>query len=347
MLAVDGRVAFVTGLCVGREWVGIRRRSSSPGATPGSRSAGPPSPTIERAFAQVWAMLGEPFPEEEVARRARSLRPEATSPADGRRLPATAGMFRLDQLVAALARQQAVADRRLLRGDAPYVQALRAAARDGVDVRLLVPERHATSRSCSPCPGPGYRPLLEAGVRIFEWNGTMLHAKTAVADGRWARVGSTNLNLASWLGNCELDVAVEDEALRARRWRTMYLEDLEQRDGDRARREAESAGPRRPPHPRPLATSGSGSASRAAAGAVRIGNAIGAAFTNRRVLEPVEARILFIGGSLLLALAVLFAVLPRLLAYPVVAVFAWIAGALLYRGYRLNRERKKVRGVSR
>ena len=36
--------------------------------------------------------------------------------------------------------------------------------------------------------------LLEAGVRVFEWNGTMLHAKTAVADGVWARVGSTNLN---------------------------------------------------------------------------------------------------------------------------------------------------------
>ena len=65
----------------------------------------------------------------------------------------------------------------------------------------------------------GYRALLEAGVRVFEWNGPMIHAKTAVADGRWARVGSTNLNVASWIGNRELDVVVEDEALRARRWR--------------------------------------------------------------------------------------------------------------------------------
>jgi hypothetical protein len=37
-------------------------------------------------------------------------------------------------------------------------------------------------------------------VRVFEWNGTRLHAKTAVADGRWARVGLMNLNIASWLG---------------------------------------------------------------------------------------------------------------------------------------------------
>ena len=62
----------------------------------------------------------------------------------------------------------------------------------------------------------GYRPLLEAGVRVFEWNGPMLHAKTAVADGRWARVGSSNLNIASWMGNRELDVIVEDEPFARR-----------------------------------------------------------------------------------------------------------------------------------
>ena len=43
----------------------------------------------------------------------------------------------------------------------------------------------------------------------------MMHAKTAVADGRWARVGSTNLNIASWLGNCELDAVIEDAAFAA------------------------------------------------------------------------------------------------------------------------------------
>ena len=39
----------------------------------------------------------------------------------------------------------------------------------------------------------------------------MVHAKTAVADGRWARIGSTNLNISSWIGNWELDVVIEDE----------------------------------------------------------------------------------------------------------------------------------------
>jgi cardiolipin synthase len=61
----------------------------------------------------------------------------------------------------------------------------------------------------------GYMGLLEAGVRIFEWQGPMLHAKTTVVDGMWCRVGSSNLNLASLLTNWELDVVVEDEALAA------------------------------------------------------------------------------------------------------------------------------------
>jgi cardiolipin synthase len=76
-----------------------------------------------------------------------------------------------------------------------------------------------------PFSRAGYRPLLEAGVRVFEWNGSMIHAKTAVADGRWSRVGSTNLNIASWLGNRELDVIVEHEPF-AREMEDMFLHDL-------------------------------------------------------------------------------------------------------------------------
>jgi cardiolipin synthase len=71
----------------------------------------------------------------------------------------------------------------------------------------------------------GFRGLLEAGVRIFEWNGPMMHAKTAVADGHWARVGSTNLNMASWIGNWELDVIAEDERF-SQKMESLSLQDL-------------------------------------------------------------------------------------------------------------------------
>jgi phosphatidylserine/phosphatidylglycerophosphate/cardiolipin synthase-like enzyme len=79
-------------------------------------------------------------------------------------------------------------------------QSLMSAARDGVDVRVLVPATNdlpwigTLSRT-------GYRQFLEAGVRIFEYGGPMIHAKTVVADGWWSKVGSTNLNLSSLAAN--------------------------------------------------------------------------------------------------------------------------------------------------
>src|ERR1041385_7960967 len=92
---------------------------------------------------------------------------------------------------------------------------------------------------------------------------------------------------------------------------------------------------------RPFASStGGGSAGRAAAG-VRIGNAIGAAFTNRRELGPVEARLMIIVGALLLGLALLFGYFPRVLASPIVVVFVWIAVALFYKAFKLYRQRNR------
>ncbi len=169
-------------------------------------------------------MMGEPIPELEL------IGADAAGCAGNMdirivaSLPAAAGMIRVDELVAALARTKLWLTDAYFAGTTSYVQALRAAAKDGVDVRLLVP--NATDiPMLRPLSRAGYRPLLEAGVRVFEWNGTMIHAKTAVADGHWARVGSTNLNIASWFGNCELDAVVEDDYF-AREMEEMYLRDL-------------------------------------------------------------------------------------------------------------------------
>ena len=137
------------------------------------------------------------------------------------------GMFRtyrLDQFIAATAQRNLWLTDAYFVATTSYVQALGEAARDGVDVRLLVPGSSDVP-ALQPIVRAGYRSLIEAGIRVFEWNGSMLHAKTAVADGRWARVGSTNLNLASWATNWELDVVVEDAGF-AEAMEAMYLEDL-------------------------------------------------------------------------------------------------------------------------
>ena len=170
-------------------------------------------------------MMGEPIPKLELIGADAAV--SAGEYLDVRivaSLPASAGMIRLDELVAALARRKLWLTDAYFAGTTSYVQALRGAAKDGVDIRLLVP--NATDIPIlRPLTRAGYRPLLEVGVRVFEWNGTMIHAKTAVADEHWARVGSTNLNIASWFSNCELDAIVENDSF-AREMEEMYLQDL-------------------------------------------------------------------------------------------------------------------------
>ena len=176
-------------------------------------------------------------------------------------------------------------------------------------------------------------------MRVYEWNGTMLHAKTAVADGRWARVGSTNLNLQSWIGNWELDVAVEDEGFAAR-MEGMYLDDLGRATEitltARARVVKNAEGPRRP-------AGQPGSAGRAAAGAVSIGSAVGAAVTGRRALGPAEARIMAMAGIALLLLGLVALVWPWVVAVPLGLIALWLAVTLLVRARALKRESDRRR----
>jgi cardiolipin synthase len=336
MLAVDGRIAFVSGLCVGRMWVGDPEDRVEPWRDTGVMVRGPAVADIERAFAEVWATEGEPIPADElpdardIARAgAAALRVIATSPATG-------GMFRVDQLVAALAQRRLWLADAYYAGTPSHVQALCAAAKDGVDVRLLGPNA-SDIPILKPLSRAGHRTLLEAGVRVFEWNGPMMHAKTAVADGRWARVGSTNLNVASWFGNYELDIVVEDEGF-AREMEAAYLRDLERSTELFLDRDHRARAGTPPPSPAPARARAPGSAGRAAAGVIRVGNAMGAAFTaHGRVLEPFDGRLAGVAGLVALVLAALFVFFPRLLAYPVAFVLAWIALALVLKSYRSSR----------
>jgi cardiolipin synthase A/B len=340
MLAVDGEVGFISGLCVGRMWVGEPEKHIQPWRDTGIEVRGPALSDIERAFAEVWAMMGDPISHNEVAARMPlplagdvSMRIVAT-------VPATGGLLRLDQLVATMARRRLWLTDAYYAGTTSYVQGLRAAARDGVDVRLLVP--NATDIPfLRPLSRSGYRPLLEGGVRIFEWNGTMIHAKTAVADGRWARVGSTNLNIASWLGNCELDAVIENDIF-AREMEEQYLDDLSNATEVVLDARSRVSAPGEPRHPMPGATSGGGSSGRAAAGAIRIGNAVSAAFTSRRVLQPLEARLILLAGLVLLGAAGLLSFFPSVAGYVLAAIFGWLGIALGFHAWNLYRKRKRA-----
>jgi cardiolipin synthase len=350
MLAVDGRVGFITGLCVGRMWLGDPARGREPWRDTGLEVCGPALHDIERAFAQVWAAIGSPLPEGEIRERDAIAEAGNVTLRIVANMPGTSGVFRLDQLIAAAARRTLWLTDAYFAGIPPYVQALRAAALDGVDVRLLVPGA-SDIPTLRPLSQAGYRPLLEAGVRVFEWNGSMLHAKTAVADCRWARVGSSNLNIASWVNNYELDAVVEDEGF-ATAMEHMYLADLDsateivlhprRRAKDRsARRASRAAGSHTAREMLGMSGPG-GSASRAAAGALRVGRTVGAALSRERVLELTEARLVAAVGAVLLSIAVVGTLWPLVLAVPLVVLFLWAGGALLARAYAMHRERRSL-----
>ena len=225
VVAVDGEYASVAGMCIGDEWAGSPHEGITAWRDTGVEFRGPAAAAIDRAFARTWRAAGSPLPPGEVPDPAQ-VAPRgdvAVRVVEGE--PGKSRIYRLMQFVAV------GVERRLWMTD-PYfvlppamVEALASTARDGVDVRVLVPAYNnwpivgGMSRA-------GYRPLLEAGVRLFEWEGPMIHAKTAVADGMWSRIGSTNMNLASLLGNWEIDVAVTDRTFAAE-MEALFEADLE------------------------------------------------------------------------------------------------------------------------
>lgn len=336
-ISVDGRLGVVAGLCIGRLWAGDPAKGREPWRDTGVLVRGPAAAELDRAFAEIWAATGAPIPPDELA-RAGGVAPQGTVALRViATAPSTAGMFRVDQLVAALARRRLWLADAYFVGTPSYVQALCAAAADGVDVRMLVPGA-SDNRILKPLSRAGFRVLLRAGVRIFEWNGPMMHAKTAVADCHWARVGSTNLNASGWFGNYELDVVAEDEAFALEMERA-YLRDLENATELVLRQDVPH---RTGPVPQQRARRAGGSASRAMAGAIRIGNTVGAALAGKaRPLAPVDARISMAAGVACLALALLVVFFPRLLALPFAVVLGWVAFALCYKGYREHRRAKR------
>ncbi|HET6431039.1 phospholipase D-like domain-containing protein [Dyella sp.] len=346
VLVADGELGFLSGVCISEKWLGDPARGVAPWRDTGVALRGPAVAEVEAAFGRSWASMGAPLPawprdQADAPVGSVALRLIATE-------PSTAGLYRLDQQIAAMASKTLWLTDAYFVGVAPYVQALAAAARDGVDVRLLVPGS-SDIPVVAGMSRAGYRPLLQAGVRVFEWNGSMIHAKTAVADGLWARVGSSNLNIASWLGNREIDVAVEDEGF-AGQLAAQYETDLgnateivlaprRRRRGDRVQRSEQADSPPRGRRAR----GGNGSSGRAAASALRLANSVGAVLTDRRVLGDTDATPLLAGIVVLAVLALVAALWPAVVAWPVSLICAWFTVNLAIRAWRNQQQRRQRR----
>jgi cardiolipin synthase len=358
VVCVDGVVAFIGGFCVGEEWAGDGK--NPPWRDTGVEIRGPAAAVCSRAFERIWGRLGNPV--DEMARTdPADVPPAGNTPVwiiEGE--PWRSRVYRETQLIAASAEHRIWITDAYFVAPFPVAEALTAAARDGVDVRLLVPAHNNWPWVGSLSRG-GYRGLLEAGVRIFEWQGPMIHAKTMVADGIWSRVGSSNMNSASLLGNWEIDVGVLDESLAAQ-MEGLFLADLASAVeivlprgkatvslGTEGRPVAASTSPQATLDPgrtfqERLARMRSGSGAAVPWGVpdlVRAGSTLGDAIAGHRILGREDRTVLGTTALLVLLVAGLSAFFPWVTGYLVALITGWFGIVLGVRSIAQARRARK------
>jgi cardiolipin synthase len=216
LLVVDGRVAFVGGINIsgvysaGSSAERPRRDGQQPWRDTHVRIAGPLVAVLEQLFVAHWNRHAGCA----IVRPAPSLPPAAAGHHRAAVASCDAGRRR-NPFYRALLKAIDAAQERVYVTTAYFVptrrlvRSLAAAARRGVDVRLVLPSR---SDAWAPLHAgrSHYGRLLAAGVRVFELQGALLHAKTTVVDGVWATVGSANLDWRSVVHNAECNVVVLD-----------------------------------------------------------------------------------------------------------------------------------------
>ena len=212
VLVCDEDVAFTGGVGIAEEWTGDAQDPAHWRDTH-VRLRGPAVDGLRAAFVSNWAETGQEmfddhdrFPDQ---------------PQNGGvtvQVVQSAAQFGWSDLATVLAsliclaREQLRITTAYFVPDERFIGYLQDAAKRGVDVQILVPGEHADKRIVQLAGEQNYDELLEAGVRIFRFDPTMLHAKVMTADGVVATVGSGNFDQRSLGINEEANIVVFDEA---------------------------------------------------------------------------------------------------------------------------------------
>lgn len=224
LIIIDQKIAFISGLCFSSQWEGNPNKGILPWRDTGVKLTGPVIQQAIDAFCDSLAHEQFTLPDF-LTKDAPNMAPSGsvtTRLVAGK--PEAGNMIRLDMFIISIAQKTLWITDAYFMATGTYSTLLKNAALDGVDVRLLVPKT-SDIRWIGAVSRTQYRALLQAGVRIFEWNGQMIHAKSCVVDGYWARIGSTNLNMSSWLVNREVDITIQDREL-AQQLEQKFLEDI-------------------------------------------------------------------------------------------------------------------------
>ena len=235
LLIVDGRIAFLGGINISSVYSSgsaIGRRATRPAATQPWRDThlqieGPAVAELQKLFLETWQkQQGE-------ALAARAYFPTLGSV--GQEVVHTIGSSPDDAyslIYATLISVINSAEREVLLTNAYFVPdpqlvaALKDAVARGVEVRLVLPAR-TDSALVFHAGRSHYSELLRSGIKIYERKNALLHAKTALVDGVWSTVGSTNLDWRSFLHNQELNAVVLGPAFGAR-MRAAFDDDVAQ-----------------------------------------------------------------------------------------------------------------------
>ena len=229
-IVIDGDIGFTGGMAVSDVWLG-RAQDQEHWRDIMFKVTGPVARSLQSAFVDLWVsssgeLLIDPknYP---VSAPATSAGVErfvhlASSPADD------------DQSMAYFFLLPILAARQSVYVAAPYCvpddhlqEALVRKARDGVDVRLLLPGSHTDNWIVRASAQARYQGLLEAGAKLYEYQPTFMHAKYGVIDGTWSIIGSPNLNSRSRQLDEENALGVYDEAFGAA-LTTTFFNDLTQ-----------------------------------------------------------------------------------------------------------------------
>jgi cardiolipin synthase len=236
VLVADEEVCVTGGIGLAEVWSGgfVKRKKRAPWRDTAVLIRGPAAVDMARAFETMWKRAN--FEERRAARRHVIRRARNTGTTPEHAIGAVVGIIEGEpwrlRVARALQIQSVSAEKAIWIASAYFypssaeIEALCGAALDGVDVRVLVPSKydHPWVRMFTRSV---YKQLLRNGVRIWEWNGVMMHAKTSVIDGRWVRVGSTDFNPLGVAINYELDAVIESKEL-GKAAEAMFLHDLEE-----------------------------------------------------------------------------------------------------------------------
>lgn len=227
VLIIDGEVAFIGGAGIADHWL-LENKGQRRWRDTVVRVEGDVVPNLQSTFAENWLeacgelIFGEDYFQFPASKGSAKAMVVNSSPSAG---GSTRARILFQALVSG-ARQSINITTPYFLPDSGMLKELERASQRGVKVKVLVPGKksdHGVTRSSSRRL---YGKLLEAGVRIFEYQPAMIHAKILIVDGVWSVVGSTNFDNRSFGLNDEVNLGICDSSVAAT-LASDYASDLE------------------------------------------------------------------------------------------------------------------------